>query len=71
VNYYTVKQMAMRHEAFTESAFRYLIFNEKENGLWPAIKRVGRKVVIDENKFIRWIENPDCLKHEEHNRTTK
>ena len=61
MSYYTVKQMSMRHEAFTESSFRYLIFNAEENGLSPAIKRVGRKVLLHENKFLAWIDDPDCL----------
>ncbi len=62
--YYGVKQMSMRHESFSESSFRSLIFYADKNGLWPAIKRVGRKVLIDENKFLRWIENPKSLVQE-------
>lgn len=62
--HYTVKQMTMRHPAFSESSFRWLIFNEKENGLHPAIIRVGRKVLINEMKFLRWIEDNQCLINE-------
>lgn len=69
MSYYTVKQMALRHEAFTESSFRYLIFNAKENGLEPAIKRVGRKVLIHEIKFLRWIEDPSSLIKDLENQT--
>jgi len=57
--------MAMRHEAFSEASLRALIFNAKKNGLWPAITRVGRKVLIHEGKFLRWIEDRSCLVREE------
>ena len=62
--YYTVKQMSMRHPAFSESSLRWLIFNESSNGLHPAIKRVGRKVLVNELKFLRWIEDNECLVRE-------
>jgi hypothetical protein len=34
---------------------RWLIFNEKTNGLSSALKRVGRRVLIDEKKFFEWV----------------
>lgn len=52
----TVKQFSKQHPAFTESSLRWLIFNEAENGFSPAIKRIGRRVLIDEQKFFECIE---------------
>lgn len=58
-NYLTVKQMAAKHPAFSESSLRYHIFNEEKNGIDKAIKRVGRKILINENSFFEWLENQD------------
>jgi len=57
--YFTVRQFADGHTAFTKGGLRALIFNEKTNGLADsgAIVRVGRKVLIDEEKFFSWIES--------------
>ena len=35
---------------------RHIIFNSKTNGFAPAIKRVGRRVLIDEGKFFEIVE---------------
>ena len=57
--YSTVRQFAETHKAFTMGGLRALIFNERCNGLAEsgAIVRVGRKVLIDEEKFFSWIES--------------
>lgn len=55
--YLTVKQMAARHPAFSESSLRYHIFHEEANGLAKAIRRVGRKILINENLFLNWLES--------------
>ena len=65
MGFYTVKQMSMRHQAFSESALRALIFKSDQNGLAPAIIRVGRKVLMDDDKFIRWLKDDECLISEE------
>lgn len=56
-NYLTVKQMAGKHPAFSESSLRYNIFHEATNGLDKAIKRIGRKILIDEGAFFAWVED--------------
>ena len=35
---------------------RHLIFNAESNGFSPAIKRVGRRVLIDEARFFEIVE---------------
>lgn len=68
-NNLTVKQFAKKHEAFSEGSLRFLIFNSKErknsagdkisgNGMIEAgvIARLGRRVLIDEARFFKWID---------------
>ena len=55
-NYLTVKQMAAKHPAFSEASLRYHIFNEEKNGINKVIRRIGRKILINENQFLEWIE---------------
>ncbi|MBF0455563.1 MAG: hypothetical protein HQL72_12205 [Magnetococcales bacterium] len=52
---YTAKQFCVRHPAFTIGSLRWLIFHEKSNGLEEAkaIIRVGRKVLIHEERFFQ------------------
>jgi hypothetical protein len=58
----TVRQFSKRYPAFTEGSLRWLIFNAKEprsiegNGLNVALVRIGRRVLIDEDRFFEWIE---------------
>lgn len=57
--YLTVNQLIEKHPAFTNGGVRSLIFNEKTNGLAEsgAIVRIGRKLIIDESKFLGWVES--------------
>jgi len=53
----TVKQFSLKHQAFPPGGLRHHIFNERSNGLSKsgAIIRVGRKVLINEEKFFNWL----------------
>jgi len=55
--YSTVKQFCERHPAFTAGGMRALIFNESQNRLAEsgAVVRIGRKVLISEEKFFGWV----------------
>jgi len=55
-SYLTVKQTAERYPAFTENAIRWAIFNRDRNGFNAVIRKVGKKVLIDEAAFVEWIE---------------
>ncbi len=35
---------------------RHLIFHAKTNGFDQVIRRVGRRILIDEAAFFRWVE---------------
>jgi len=53
--------MTMRYPAFSESSFRSLIFNAKDNGFETCLIRPPgiRRVLIDENKFHAWLKSTD------------
>ncbi len=65
--YLTVEQLSERNPAFTPPALRNLIFKAEPrqssrgeipgNGLteFGAIIRLGRRVLIDESKFLAWV----------------
>lgn len=56
--YFTVEQIIKMHPAFTIGGLRVLIFNEHTKGLAKSgtIVRIGRKVLINEEKFFGLIE---------------
>lgn len=55
----TVRQFAQRHPAFPEGGLRYSIFHAKTNGFEECIRRIGRKILIDESAFFRWVDSQD------------
>ncbi|MDL2296062.1 hypothetical protein LJC18_04640 [Lachnospiraceae bacterium OttesenSCG-928-E19] len=58
-NLKTVHQFIAENPAFTLGGIRAYIFNEERNGLKTsgAIKRIGRKILIDVEKFFDWVES--------------
>ena len=58
-NYLTVSQFVNQHPAFNTGGLRSLVFQEHQNGLAEsgAIVRIGRKVLINQQKFFAWIES--------------
>ena len=54
---FTVKQLCEKHPALAVGGVRFQIFNEHINGLAEsgAIIRLGRKVLIDEDKYFDWV----------------
>lgn len=51
----TVKQWAERHSWPPIGGLRHLIFNAQTNGFNKVIRRVGRRVLIDEAAFFDWV----------------
>jgi hypothetical protein len=57
-SYCTVKQIADDHTfCFTVPMLRYYILHAHKNGLAPAIRRLGRKVLLRRDLFVKWLEN--------------
>ncbi len=62
----TVRQFSDKHSAFPQGSLRNLIFlseNRKTskgtiigNGLDIALVRIGKKLLIDEAKFFKWVD---------------
>lgn len=61
----TVRQLAERHPAFSEASIRWALWcsrspgdtraREIYAGLSTAVIRLGRRVLIDEPKFLSWV----------------
>lgn len=45
-----------QHPTLTEHAIRHYVRRANENGLAPYVRRLGRKVLIDEAGFICWLD---------------
>lgn len=52
-----VTKWADSHQWPPLGGLRHLIFNAHENGFDKVIRRVGRRVLIDEQKFFAWVES--------------
>lgn len=54
----TVHQTVQRRPFLSEKGLRQLIFRATENGLDEsgAVRRLGRRVLIDLEAFDRWVE---------------
>lgn len=51
------------HSWPSAEGLRYLIFNSESNGFNRVIRRIGRRVLIDEHEFFNWVdEATDLLK---------
>ncbi len=65
----TVRQFSTEHPAFTEGSLRWLIFKAGSDvassggkdyrTLNRALVRVGRRVLIDEQKFFDWVTDKE------------
>ena len=54
----TIKQIPKIYPGiFTESSIRWLVFNEKTNGFYKCVRRIGRRVLIDLDQFEQWIDS--------------
>ena len=55
-NLMTLKQFCQRYPAFPQGGMRWLLFHREQNGLKHAVVKVGRKVLIDVDRFFLWLE---------------
>jgi len=51
-----VSDWGKHHSWPPQGGLRHLIFHEETNGFSHCIRRVGRRVLIDEVKFFEWVE---------------
>jgi len=54
----TPRQFSEKHIAFSQGSVRDMLYKAEINGLQAsgAIKRIGKKILIDESRFFLWIE---------------
>ncbi len=57
----TVNQFVEEHKFATHGGIRHILFNASTNGLAKskAIKRLGKRILIDELAFLAWINDMD------------
>jgi hypothetical protein len=53
----TFRQAAERYPAFSEAALRWLRFNGAENGFDACVIKLGRRVLLDTERFEHWLES--------------
>ena len=61
-NLKTIRQFVADYPAFTLGGLRSYIFFEENNGLKEsgAIKRIGRKILIDADAFFKWVDTQNA-----------
>jgi hypothetical protein len=55
--YYTVNQFCDKHPFITLGGLRANIFHAESNGLNNALRRIGRKILIDEDAYFDWLDS--------------
>ena len=50
---YTIKEWP--HSWPTEGGLRWLVYNRDFNGFHQVVKRVGRRILLDEGEFFKWV----------------
>lgn len=51
-----VPDWSKHHDWPPLGGLRHLIFHENANGFHKCVRRVGRRVLIDEKSFFDWVE---------------
>ncbi len=58
VLYCTPRQLAEdRSLCFSLAMIRYYILHSHSNGLEPCLRRLGRKILIRKDLFLKWLES--------------
>jgi hypothetical protein len=52
----TIKGLSAKYEWALEGGLRSLVFHRKDNGFDQCIIRIGRKILINEEAFFRWLD---------------
>ena len=61
-HYMTVRQIANDSSfCFTVPMLRYYVLHTHKNGLMPALRRIGKKILIRRDLFIDWIEKEQLI----------
>lgn len=55
-SFISVKRLAEKYPDFSEASIRYYLFHRDTNGLAKHVRNLGRKILICEQGFLRWID---------------
>ncbi len=56
-NFLTIKQWLEKYRTIPEGGIRHLIFTNKDNFNARVVKKLGRKVLLDEQAFLSYIDD--------------
>lgn len=56
-SFLTVKLLVKKYPWLTEGGMRHFLFHMNENGLYKAVRKMGRRILIEESAFFAWIED--------------
>jgi len=54
-----VKDFCSRHPWLKEATLRNRIATSDEHGFGNVIRRLGRKILVDETEFFQWLDRQD------------
>lgn len=61
--YWTQQQIvASQKYPFTMGQIRHLLLHRHQNNLQPAVRKIGKRIVIHMDTFNQWIENQPVKK---------
>lgn len=52
----TIAQFCERHPGFGERGMRYLIQKHRNEEREMGVRRIGRRILLDEKRMLGWIE---------------
>lgn len=54
-DFITPKMLTAKYPAFGAGTVRHYIFNARNNGFDKCMRRLGRKILISESLFVKWL----------------
>lgn len=55
-DWFTPRQLVERHAFLSEGGLRKWIYEATKNGFDACIRRLGRKIVINNTSFLAWVD---------------
>ena len=52
-----LQEFISQHDQFTENQLRWLIRNQHINGFRPVICKVGKRIYLNEGRFVKWMNH--------------
>lgn len=52
---YSIEDMAKQHEALSPATLRWQLRNREQNGLAPAVVKLGKRLLISKTRYEHWL----------------